>query len=53
MANNETSGPILCTYLANFFSKRKNRFSFRFIFTPETIGTISYINKNLEQLKKM
>ena len=52
MANNETSGPILCTYLANFFSKRKNRFSFRFIFTPETIGTISYINKNLEQLKK-
>ena len=25
MANNETSGPVLCTYLANFFFKQKEQ----------------------------
>ncbi len=52
MANNETSGPIVCTYLAKYFKKRKNYYTYRFIFTPETVGAIAYINKNLKNLIK-
>jgi aminopeptidase-like protein len=53
MANNELSGPVLATYLAMYIlSKPKRRYSYRFLFTSETIGTIYYISRNLEQLKK-
>ena len=34
------------------FSKVKHNISLRFIFLPETIGSISYINKNFKSLKK-
>lgn len=52
LANNEVSGPTVATYLANYFSKRENNFSLRFVFAPETIGAISYIKNNLRTLKK-
>ena len=52
MANNELSGPLVSIALANYFKKKKNHFSIRFIFIPETIGAISYIEKNLNKLKK-
>jgi len=51
MANNELSGPLLSLALINFFSKKKNMKSLRFVFVPETIGAISYISKNLKKLK--
>ena len=46
MANNELSGPVLLTYLA-LFIKKKRKYSYRIIFVPETIGSISYIEKFL------
>ena len=52
MANNELSGPLLSLALINFFYKKKNKKSLRFVFVPETIGAISYISKNLKKLKK-
>ncbi len=52
MANNETSGPAVTTFLAKYFSKRKNYFTKRIIFIPETIGSISYLNLNLKKMKK-
>ncbi len=52
LANNEISGPTVTTYLANYFSKKKNNFSIRFLFLPETIGTIAYLNKNYKYLKE-
>tara|TARA_B100001540_G_C15807879_1_gene642944 strand:+ start:1401 stop:2654 length:1254 start_codon:yes stop_codon:yes gene_type:complete len=52
LANNELSGPVLLTFLAKFISQKKRNYSYRIIFAPETIGTISYISKNLENLKK-
>lgn len=52
MANNETSGPAVTTMLAKYFSTKNNYFTKRIIFIPETIGSISYINMNLEKLKK-
>lgn len=52
MANNELSGPTVLTYLIKYLKKKKNYFSYRFLFLPETIGAIAYINKNLKKLKK-
>ncbi len=53
LANDNLSGPVLATYLAMYLQKiKKLRFSYRFIFIPETIGAIAYLNKNLNNLKK-
>jgi aminopeptidase-like protein len=52
MANNELSGPIVSMSLINFFLKKKKLTkTLRFIFIPETIGSIAFLNKNLEYLK--
>lgn len=53
MANNELSGPIVSMGLINYFKKlKKLEKTIRFIFIPETIGSISYLSKNLNYLKK-
>ena len=53
MANDNLSGPSLITYLAKYIQKIKNRrYSYRIIFIPETIGSIMYLSKNIEHLKK-
>ena len=52
MANNELSGPVVCNELINFLKKRKNNYSYKIIFLPETIGSISFISQNFEELKK-
>tara|TARA_B110000444_G_scaffold261279_1_gene312295 strand:- start:1076 stop:2416 length:1341 start_codon:yes stop_codon:yes gene_type:complete len=52
MANNELSGPIVSMSLINYFQRNKNDKTLRFIFIPETIGSITYLSKNLEILKK-
>ena len=52
MANNELSGPIVSMSLINFFLKKKKLTkTLRFVFIPETIGSIVFLNKNLEYLK--
>ena len=52
MANNEISGPVVTLMLYNLLKKRKNFYSYRFIFVPETIGSICFIKKNIKYLKK-
>ena len=53
MANNELSGPIVSMCLIDYFKKFKNlEKSLRFLFIPETIGSITYLSKNLDSLKK-
>ena len=52
MANNELSGPIVSMSLINHFRKKKLNKTLRFIFIPETIGSISYLSQNLKYLKK-
>ena len=53
MANNELSGPIVSMGLIDYFSKQKLNKTLRFIFIPETIGSITYLSINLNHLKKM
>ena len=53
MANNELSGPLVTAFLAAEIAKNKNRYySYRFLFAPETIGVIAFLNSTGESLKK-
>jgi aminopeptidase-like protein len=52
MANNELSGPIVSMCLIEHFKKKKLEKSLRFIFVPETIGALNFLEKNLDKLKK-
>ena len=53
MANNEISGPAVTIYLAKWLlSLKKRRYSYRIIFIPETIGSITYISKNIDIMQK-
>ena len=53
MANNEISGITVNTFMAKYLAKRTNlRHSYRFVFIPETIGSITYIYHNLKKMKK-
>ena len=52
MANNELSGPIVSMGLINYFKNKKLNKTLRFVFIPETIGSIAYLSKNIKYLKK-
>ena len=51
MANNELSGPVLAVELAKYLQEKQNYWTYRFLFLPETIGSLGYISENLEHLK--
>lgn len=53
MANNELSGPILSMMLIEYFKKLKLQKTLKFIFIPETIGSIAYINRNKNKLNNI
>ncbi len=53
LANDNLSGPVLATFLAKYISSKENRrYTYRFVFVPETIGSICYLSRNLEHLKR-
>lgn len=53
MANNECSGPAVSLFLLNHIKNMPNRkYTYRFIYIPETIGSITYLSRNYETLKK-
>ena len=53
MANNECSGPVVLSKLAEYLTSIKDRrYTYRIVLLPETIGAITYISRNLENMKK-
>ena len=53
MANNECSGPALAVALAGYIrSMPRRRYSYRIVLAPETIGAITYLSRNMDELKR-
>ena len=53
LANNELSGPLVATGLAQAIAQMPNRhYTYRIVFAPETIGAITYAATHLEELQE-
>lgn len=51
MANNELSGPLLAAFLCRrLASLRRRRLTYRFVWLPETIGSLAYLSRYGEHL---
>jgi len=52
MAHNELSGPILTAFLHRLISPFEHRYTYRFVFLPETIGSLVFLTQNGDHLRQ-
>jgi len=53
MCNDNLSGISLLVFLAKFLKNRNLKYSYRFLFIPETIGAITWLSLNENQISKI
>lgn len=53
LANDNLSGMAVATYLARWLSTRPTRYSYRVLFAPATIGTITWLALREEQWRRI
>jgi len=53
MGNDNLSGMVLWILLLRYLKSLKTKFSYRFIIVPETIGVISYLSENKNNLENV
>ena len=53
MCNDNLSGVVLLTLLAKHLKKLSLRYSYRFLFIPETIGAITWLSRNEHNVAKI
>jgi aminopeptidase-like protein len=53
LCNDNLSGISLAVFLAQYLQSRPHRYSYRFLFAPTTIGTITWLAKNETQTGKI
>ncbi len=53
MANDNLSGLLVSAFLARELKKKKTKWSYRFVFVPETIGAVAYCKLNEKKMKKI
>ena len=52
MANDQLSGPTVLTYLVKWIMQLENpEYSYRIVFIPETIGSITYLSLHYKEMK--
>lgn len=50
LANDNLSGVVLAAFLAKHLTRRQRRYSYRFLFIPGTIGSITWLARNERQV---
>jgi aminopeptidase-like protein len=53
LCNDNLSGVVLLTFLAEYLGRVKHKFSYRFLFIPETIGAITWLSLNEAKVAKI
>jgi aminopeptidase-like protein len=53
LANDNLSGIVVATFLADFLAHRNRRYSYRFVFLPGTIGPVTWLAINEERLERI
>jgi aminopeptidase-like protein len=53
LANDNTSGMSVATHLAEWIAHETRRFSYRFVFAPGTIGSLTWLRRNEQRLARV
>jgi aminopeptidase-like protein len=53
LCNDNLSGMSVATFLAKYLSTKKSRYSYRFLFIPGTIGSITWLSLNEDKISKI
>ena len=51
LANDNTSGMAIATFLADWIGSQPRRYSYRIVFAPGTIGSLCWLSRNQQRLK--